>query len=100
MFWTETFIEARRAEWLSQIAKAQYCVNGVWQDAAITERYVTDSGIKITTALDEFPTAIKITGIRLLNKDDEIVGEQNENLEIGELQGVMSVWNFSIYETS
>ena len=99
MFWTEAFINSRRAEWLNQINKAQYCVDGVWQDAEITEKYISSTGIKITTAMGEFSKKVKISGIRFLNKDEEVVGEQSENLEILALQGIMSVWDFSIYET-
>ena len=100
MFWSEDFLDARRAEWLAQIDKAQYLIDGEWRDAEITEKCISDGKLKITATLGDIGSFIKITAIRILDISGSIAGEQRESIEITALQGLLSLWEFSIYETA
>ena len=100
MFWTETFLAERKADWMRHISKAEYCINGKWQKTEISEKSIIDGKIKITTFLSEHDTTIKITGIRILDVNDRVIGEQPENLKLAASQGLMSIWEFSIFETA
>lgn len=100
MFWTETFLSERRAEWLAQIDKVQYCINDEWRDGEIEDKSISENKLNIRARLNEMDGKIKITAIRILDSNGNVAGEQSENFEITALQGMLSLWEFSIYETA
>ena len=98
MFWKEVFLAKRRAEWLKHIAKIQYLTNGVWKDAIIVDKSVDGNVIKFTTTMSDDGTAAKITAVRILDKDGDVAGEMSENIEKKATQGVLTLWEFPLYE--
>lgn len=100
MFWKETFLAARRAEWLAQVTKVQYCINGTWQDAEIVDKTISGDTLHIKARLDGIEATVKITAIRIIDSNGEVAGEQSENFSITAFQGLISLWDFSIYETA
>ena len=84
MFWKDEFLAKRRAEWLRSLDRFQYLTNGEWKDAVITEKKVEG--------------AANITGVRILDRDGVVAGQLTENIEKKATQGVLTLWEFPLYE--
>lgn len=98
MFWKETFLAKRREEWLRSLDRFQYLTNGVWKDAVITEKTVVGNALKIKTVTNDDATAANITGVRVLDRDGDIAGQLTENIKKKSTQGVLTLWEFPLYE--
>lgn len=97
MFWKETFLAKMRKEWLRQIAKIQYCADGKWYDAVITEKSIAGNTLRVksTTSDNE---AMTITAVRIIDISGDIAGTCTENITKSAAQGILTVWEFPIYE--
>ncbi len=98
MFWKNEFLAKRRAEWLRSLDRFQYLTNGEWKDAVITEKRVEGNAIKITTVTNDDASAANITGVRVLDRDGIVAGQLTENIEKKATQGVLTLWEFPLYE--
>lgn len=99
-FWTEGFLNKMRHEWMRRIVKIQYqSSNGTWYDAVITEKRVTGNKIQITSTTTD-STAMTIKAVRLLDTSGEVAGQLSENLTKLADQGVITLWEFPIYEVT
>ena len=98
MFWTEDFLEKRRAEWLRQISKVQLRVNDTWIDATVTDKKVEGNSMIITTVANNDATGARITAARLLDRDGNIAGELTESILTDSIKGMLIRWEFPLYE--
>lgn len=98
MFWKDKFLAKRREEWLNSIPKFQYLTNGEWKDADITSKSVDGNSIKLTTATTDDGKSATITGIRILDRDGDVAGQISENIKKSATQGVLTLWEFPLYE--
>lgn len=98
MFWKESFLNKRREEWLKSVERFQYLTDGVWKDAVITDKRVDGNALKITTTTTDDGTAAAITAVRILDRDGDVAGQMNENIEKKATQGVLTLWEFPLYE--
>jgi len=99
-FWTDKFLNKMRQEWLRRIFKIQYQANnGIWYDAVITKKKVTDNKVQITTTTTD-STAMTIKAVRLLDTSGEVAGHLSENITKLASQGVITLWEFQIYEVT
>lgn len=96
-FWKETFMHKMREEWLRRIYKFQYYAGGKWYDAEITEKKITGNKLCVTTATTD-SAALTITKIRLLDTSGEVAGEISESITKLSTQGVITLWEFPLYE--
>lgn len=96
-FWKETFLVKIRKEWLRRIVKMQYYADGVWYDATITNKGVNGTAITLTTQTTD-SAALNITKVRLIDVDGEVAGEITENIVKSATQGVVTLWEFPLYE--
>ena len=96
-FWKETFMHKMREEWLRRIYKFQYYANGTWYDAEITEKKISGNTLQVTTATTD-SAALTITKIRLLDTSGEVAGEISESITKLSTQGVITLWEFPLYE--
>jgi len=96
-FWKETFLTKIRKEWLRRIVKMQYYADGVWYDATITSKGVNGTAITLTTQTTD-SAALNITKVRLLDVDGDVAGEITENIVKSATQGVVTLWEFPLYE--
>lgn len=97
-FWTDKFLGKIRTDWLNRIYKIQYQSNsGTWYDAAITEKKITGNKIQLKcTTTDD--VAMTIKAIRLIDNAGDVAGQLTENITKLATQGVITVWEFPIYE--
>ena len=98
-FWTNAFLAKRRAEWLRRIDKIQYYAGGKWYDATITSKTVEGDTLKIVTQTAD-SLALTITSVRLLDTDGEVAGQMSENITKLATQGVITLWEFPLYEVT
>lgn len=96
-FWTNTFMSKMRNEWLRRIAKIQYYAGGTWYDAKITDKYVTGNTLYIRSQTTD-NSALTITKVRLIDTGGDVAGEISENITKTSAQGVITLWEFPLYE--
>lgn len=97
MFWKESFLSKIRAEWLRRLVKFQYKAGSQWYDAIITEKSIVGNTLKITTVTSD-TAALTITGIRVIDTSGEVAGEIAESITKTSTQGVLTLWEFPLYE--
>ncbi|MEG1894652.1 MAG: hypothetical protein RR162_00330 [Oscillospiraceae bacterium] len=97
MFWKESFLSKIRAEWLRRLVKFQYKAGGIWYDATITEKSIVGNSLKIMTVTTD-TAALTITSIRVIDTGGEVAGEIAENITKTATQGVLTLWEFPLYE--
>lgn len=96
-FWTDKFMRKMREEWLRRIDKIQYYANGRWYDAAITDKAIEEDTLKVwSQTMDN--EALTITGLRILDISGDVAGQISENLVKTSAQGVITLWEFPLYE--
>lgn len=98
-FWTNEFLAKRRAEWLRRIDKIQYYASGTWREAQITSKTIEGDTLKIVTQTTD-SLALTITKVRLLDTDGAVAGERSENITKLASQGVITLWEFPLYEVT
>ena len=98
MFWKESFLKKRREEWLKSVERFQYLTDGTWKDAVITDKRVDGNALKITTVTNDDGDAATITAVRILDNDGDVAGQKTENIEKKATQGVLTLWEFPLYE--
>lgn len=96
-FWKEDFMNDMRAEWLRRIHKFQYYAGSTWYDAVITEKKISGNTLYVTTTTTD-SEALTITKIRLLDTAGKVAGEISESITKLATQGVITVWEFPLYE--
>lgn len=96
-FWKETFLDKIRNNWLRRIAKIQYYAGGVWYDALITDKTIEGNTLKVVCQTQDSAT-LTITAVRLIDSDGEVAGQASENIVKNSTQGVISLWEFPLYE--
>ncbi len=96
-FWTNTFMSKMRNEWLRRIAKIQYYAGSTWYDAKITDKYVTGNTLYIRSQTTD-NSALTITKVRLIDTGGDVAGEISENITKTSAQGVITLWEFPLYE--
>lgn len=98
-FFTTNFLNARRQQWLDQIAKAQYRIGGTWYDGAITSRQVSGNSVVIMVSVtDPVSTTSTIVESRLIDNGGNVAGSRTENIVKNVNQGVLLKYEFPINE--
>lgn len=98
-FWTDTFMDKMRTEWLRRIVKVQYYAGGTWYDAQITEKSIDGDNIKLLTATTD-SAALTITSVRLIDIAGDVAGQLSESITKTASQGVVTLWEFPLYEVT
>lgn len=96
-FWKETFMDKIRNYWLRHVVKIQYYASGTWYDAMITSKEVEGNTLKVVCQTQDSAT-LTITAVRIIDSDGEVAGQSSENIVKNSTQGVISLWEFPLYE--
>ena len=96
-FWTDTFMKKVRQDWLKRIVKIQYYAGGVWYDAQITSKTIDGDTLKILSQTTD-SKALTITSVRLIDTGGDVAGQLTENITKLATQGVITLWDFPLYE--
>jgi hypothetical protein len=97
MFWNDTFMNKIRQEWLRRISKIQYYAGNNWYDAVITDKSISGNTLKITSVTND-NLALNITAVRIIDTSGDVAGQLTENITKTATQGVITLWEFPIYE--
>ena len=98
-FWTDDFLNKRRTEWLKSIVKIQYYAGGTWYDAQITSKTIDGDTLKILSQTTD-SKALTITSVRLIDTGGDVAGQLTENITKLATQGVITLWEFPLYEVT
>ena len=96
-FWTDSFMNKMRAVWLRKIVKIQYYDGTTWYTAQITDKSIVGNVLKITSQTTD-SIAMTITKVRLIDADGDIAGQISESIQKTAAQGVITLWEFPLYE--
>lgn len=96
-FWTDTFLNKRREEWLKSIVKIQYYAGDTWYDAQITSKTIEGDTLKILSQTTD-SEALTITSVRLIDTGGDVAGQITESIAKLATQGVITLWEFPLYE--
>lgn len=96
-FWTDTFLNKVRQDWLKRIVKIQYYAGGVWYDAQITSKSISGDTLTILSQTTD-SKALTITQVRLIDTGGDVAGQITENITKLATQGVITRWEFPLYE--
>ena len=96
-FWTDTFMKKVRQDWLKRIVKIQHYAGGVWYDAQITSKTIDGDTLKILSQTTD-SKALTITSVRLIDTGGDVAGQLTENITKLATQGVITLWEFPLYE--
>ncbi len=98
-FWTDTFMDKMRKEWLRRIYKIQYQAGDTWRDAQITDKHIEGDTMYVTTATTDSEN-LTITAIRVVDTSGDVAGLTSENIVKNSNQGVITLWEFPLYEVA
>lgn len=96
-FWTDTFMNKVRQDWLKRIVQIQYYAGGTWYDAQITSKSIEGDTVVILSQTTD-SKAFTITQMRLIDTGGDVAGQITENLTKLASQGVITRWEFPLYE--
>lgn len=96
-FWQDAFLTKVRKDWLRRLVKIQYYAGGRWYDAQITSKTIDGNTLKITSQTTD-SAALTITSVRLIDNDGDVAGQITENITKLATQGVITLWEFPLYE--
>ena len=97
-FFTNAYMTARRTDVLNTIAKLQYEYNGAWSDASITGRSIEENSVVVRVSVPPTAEVGTITGIRLLNGDNEVIGSQEAAIPTSTNRGKLIVFRCPVQE--
>ena len=97
-FFTNEFMIARRTEVLDAIAKLQYEYDDTWNDATISGTAIEENSVVVRASVPPTAEVGTITGIRLLDGDDEIIGSQEADIPTSTNRGKLIVFRCPIQE--
>ena len=96
-FWTDKFMNKMRNEWLRRIMRIQYYAGGAWHDAAITEKRIVGNTMRIISVTTDAGSNT-IARVRLIDSAGDVAAEIDENIRKTATQGVITQWDFPLYE--
>lgn len=96
-FWQEDFLATMREEWLRRIVKIQYLAGSTWYDAVITDKHIDGDTLKITSTTADSAN-LTITSVRLISTNGKVAGQLSESITKLSTQGVITLWEFPLYE--
>lgn len=96
-FWTDDFMAKIRTMWLNKLKKVRYLAGSTWYEAQIVSKEISGNTLKVTTATADSVSAT-ITKIQILDDEGEVAGQVTESITKSSTQGVITLWEFPVYE--
>ena len=100
-YFSESFLNHRRRQWLRSIHEVEVQVNGGWHTGDIDKKEIQDDMLVITAT---FPTlndvACTITASRLIDVRGEVAAYQQRSIKKNSGQGTMIKLTIPIYEVT
>lgn len=98
-FFTENFLNARRADLLRSVCRFQYQVNnGAWKDGTINSKEIRGTAVVVFVNVPNSGAADTITGVRVFDNNDALAGQQAINLKRSSLNTALLRFTFPLIE--
>ena len=100
-FFTEDFLNARRADLLRSVQRFQYQINGgSWQDGEITSKSVVGNAVMVFVNVPSSGAADTITGVRVYDNNDKLAGQQAVSVKRTSVNAALLRFVFPLTEAS
>lgn len=100
-FFTEDFLNARRADMLRSVQRFQYQINGGgWQDGEINSKAVTGNAVVVFVSVPSSGAADTITGVRVYDNNDKLAGQQAVSVKRTSVNAALLRFVFPLTEAS
>lgn len=98
-FFTENFLNARRADLLRSVCRFQYQINGsAWHDGTINSKEVSGTDVVVFVSAPSSGAADTITGVRVYDNNDALAGQQTISLARTSLNSALLRFTFPLIE--
>jgi hypothetical protein len=94
---TTKFLDRTRKRWMKWLTKFEYYAGQTWYTAEITDKVIKGDTLQITTVTTD-SAALTITKVRIYDNNGDLALEADENITKLATQGVLTVWQFPLYE--
>lgn len=100
-YFSETFMEYRRKQWLRSIAEVEVEANGAWHTGDINLKQIEGDALVITATFPSLDSvACKITASRIIDVRGEVAAYQQRAINKNSGQGTMIKITVPIYEVT
>ncbi len=100
-FFTENFLNARRADLLRSVCRFQYQLDGgEWRDGTINSKEIKGSDVVVFVNVPSSGQADTITGVRVYDNNNELAGQQEIKLQRSSLNTALLRFTFPLIEES
>lgn len=98
-FWTAEFMNNRRQQWLNALVKFQFMVGSTWYDANINTKRIVGNQVEIIVSFPRTSSGDQtITAVRIIDVTGKQCGYQKVNVKRVSKQGVLTKFEFPLYE--
>lgn len=98
-FFTESFLNARRAELLRSVCRFQYQLDGGgWKDGTINSKEIKGSDVVVMVNVPGSGRADTITGVRVYDNNGALAGEQALQVKRSSLNTALLRFTFPLIE--
>jgi hypothetical protein len=89
----------RREQWLASLVKFQFQVSGTWYDATVNTKRIVGNNVEIIVSFPRTSSGSQtITAVRIIDVTGKQCGYQATNVVRASGQGVLTKFEFPIYE--
>lgn len=100
-FFTEDFLNARRADLLRSVQRFQYQINGdSWRDGEINSKSVVGNAVMVFVNVPSSGAADTITGVRVYDNNDKLAGQQAVSVKRTSVNAALLRFVFPLTEAS
>ena len=100
-FFTEDFLNARRADLLRSVQRFQYQINGgSWLDGEINSKSVVGNAVMVFVNVPSSGAADTITGVRVYDNNDKLAGQQAVSVKRTSVNAALLRFVFPLTEAS
>lgn len=100
-FFTEDFLNARRADLLRSVQRFQYQTNGgSWRDGEINSKSVVGNAVMVFVNVPSSGAADTITGVRVYDNNDKLAGQQAVSVKRTSVNAALLRFVFPLTEAS
>lgn len=98
-FWENDFMSDRRKNWLNALVRFEFKVGGTWHVATIKSKRIVGTTVEVIVSFPRVSTGSQtITAVRIIDVTGKQAGYQAVEIVRVASQGVLSKFEFPIYE--
>lgn len=100
VFFTQSFLNARRTELLNSVVRFQYQLNNSsWRDGTINSKEINGTDVVVFVNAPSSGTADVITAVRVYDNNGNLAGQQTVSLSRTSLNSALLRFTFPLIES-